>query len=111
MNDNEIINAPETAEESGVGEYKFVKPAKIDGVEVKSIPYDFNALNGANIRRAKGYLQQNGYPVLIKEADEVFHATMFAEAAGISYGDLERFSPRDYIAVADLARDFLYGEE
>ncbi len=109
MKENEIIN--ETAEDSGVGEYEFVKPAKIDGEVRKSIPYDFTMLNGSNIRHAKGELQRSGYTVAVKELDEVFHAAMFAEAAGISIADVERFSPRDYINVADLARDFLYGEE
>lgn len=111
MNENEIINAPETAEEIGVGEYKFVKPAKIDGEVKESIPYDLTMLNGSHIRHAKGELQRIGYHVAVKELDEVFHAAMFAEAAGISLADVERFSPRDYNNVADLARDFLYGEE
>jgi hypothetical protein len=111
MNENEIINAPDTAEESGVGEYKFVKPAKIDGEVKESVPYDFTMLNGSHIRHAKGELQRRGYTVAVKELDEVFHAAMFAEAAGISIAEVEAFSPRDYNAVADLARDFLYGEE
>jgi hypothetical protein len=111
MKENEIINVPDTAEESGVGKYKFVKPAKIDGEEREDIPYDFTELNGSHIRHAKGELQRRGYTVAVKELDEVFHAAMFAEAAGISVADVERFSPRDYNAVADLARDFLYGED
>ena len=111
MNENEIINAPETDEERGVGEYEFVIPTKIDGEEKKSIPYDFTALNGSNIRHARTELQKRGYTVAVKELDEVFHAAMFAEAAGLSYADVERFSPRDYTAVADLAQVFLYGEE
>ena len=110
MKDNEIINES-AVEESGAGKYKFVKPAKIDGEVKEVIAYDFTALNGSNIRNAKAELQRRGYTVAVKELDEVFHAAMFAEAAGISVADVERFSPRDYIAVADLARDFLYDEE
>ena len=111
MKENEIINAPDAVEESGVGEYKFVKPVKIDGEEKESIPYDFTMLNGSHIRHAKSELQKRGYTVAVKELDEVFHAAMFAEAAGISVADVERFSPHDYNNIADLARDFLYGED
>jgi hypothetical protein len=111
MNENEIINATDAVEENGVGDYKFIEHANIDGKKVESIPYDFTELNGSHIRHAKGELQRLGYTVAVKELDEVFHAAMFAEAAGISVADVERFSTRDYNAVADLVRDFLYGED
>lgn len=102
----------ETAEEvAGVGTYTFKSPAKIDGEDVKSINYDFTALDGGNIRHARSELGKTGYVVTVKELDACFHAAMFAEAAGISLADVERFGTRDYENVADIAKDFLYGEE
>lgn len=102
----------ETAEKiAGVGTYTFKQPAKIDGEAVDTIDYDFTAMNGSNIRHAKSELQKRGYTVAVKELDECFHAAMFAEAAGVSIEDVERFGMKDYNAVADIARDFLFGED
>ena len=107
-----LVAVEEAVEETaGVGTYTFKTPTKIDGEEVKTINYDFTALNGGNIRNAKAELQKRGYTVAVKSLDECFHAAMFAEAAGITYGDVERFSTKDYNAVADIAQDFLFGEE
>jgi hypothetical protein len=113
MSENKVVETVEetAAETTGIGEYVFKKPAKIDGEEVKSITYDFTALNGANIRHARSELGKLGYAVTLKELDSCFHAAMFAEAAGVSLADVERFDMRDYEAVSDIAKDFLYGEE
>jgi hypothetical protein len=106
------VKAMETTEEiTGGGVYKFRTPAKIDGEECTEIAYDFTALDGSNIRHARAELGKIGYVVTVKELDSCFHAAMFAEAAGVSLADVERFDMRDYEAVADIAKDFLYGEE
>lgn len=106
------VNVADTVEEiSGVGTYTFKTPTKINGEMVESIDYDFTALDGSNIRHARSELGKVGYVVTVKELDECFHSAMFAEAAGISLADVERFEPRDYESVADIAKDFLYGEE
>ena len=111
-----IVKEAETVEETveeatGVGTYTFKQPAKVDGETVESINYDFTALDGSNVRNARAELGKRGYVVTVKELDECYHAAMFAEAAGISLADVERFSTKDYEAVADIAKDFLYGEE
>lgn len=104
--------AADTVEEiAGVGTYTFKKATKIDGETVDNINYDFTTLDGGNIRHARAELGKAGYVVTVKELDSCYHAAMFAEAAGISLADVERFDTRDYEAVADLAKDFLYGEE
>lgn len=111
-NVNVADTVEETAEEmSGVGTYTFKTPTKINGEMVESIDYDFTALNGSNIRNARTELAKTGYIVSVKSLDACFHSAMFAEAAGISLADVERFEPRDYESVADIAKDFLYGEE
>lgn len=93
------------------GVYKFKKPTKIDGEEVKEIRYDFSEINGAAIRRAKSELQKRGYTVAVKELDEVFHSAIFAMASGLTIDNVEAFSAVDYMGVADIARDFLNGED
>jgi hypothetical protein len=110
------VNVADTVEEnteeiSGVGTYTFKKPTNINGEMVETIDYDFTALNGSNIRHARSELAKTGYVVAVKELDACFHSAMFAEAAGISLADVERFDMRDYENVADIAKDFLYGEE
>lgn len=107
----EVVENEATEEILGVGTYTFKEPTKIDGEEVKTIDYDFTTLDGSNIRHARAQLQRKGYTVAVKELDECFHAAMFAEAAGISLEDVERFGCNDYEAVADIAQDFLYGGE
>lgn len=109
---NALVPVEETAEEiAGVGTYTFKKPTTIDGEEVASINYDFTALNGENVRNARAELGKRGYVISSKLIDECYHAAMFAEAAGISYADVERFGMRDYNAIADIAQAFLFGEE
>lgn len=106
------VNTADTVEEIvGVGTYEFKEPTTIDGEEVKTIDYDFTALDGSNIRHARAELQRKGYTVAVKELDECYHAAMFAEAAGVSLADVERFGCQDYEAVADIAQAFLYGGE
>lgn len=109
------VNVAETVEETteeiaGVGTYIFKTPTKIDGETVESINYDFTTLKGENVRNARTELGKRGYVVSSKMLDVCYHAAMFAEAAGITYADVERFGMKDYDEVADIAQDFLYGE-
>ena len=111
-NEKTAETVEETAEEiAGVGTYTFKSPTNIDGEEIKEINYDFTVLNGANVRNARAELGKRGYVVSTKLLDECYHAAMFAEAAGITYADVERFGMKDYSAVADIAQAFLYGED
>lgn len=113
MNNNKEIVKAEDIQilGSGVGEYHFKKPATIDGNPVESIKYDFNEITGANIRNARAELGKRGYVVSVKEIDECYQAALFAEAAGITYADVDRFSVVDYSAVAAIAGAFLNGED
>lgn len=105
------LTAELVEETTGIGTYVFKAPTKINGEAVEKIDYDFTALDGSNIRNARASLGKVGYVVTVKELDSCFHAAMFAEAAGISLADVERFDMRDYEKVADIAKDFLYGED
>ena len=104
-------NEEVTVENTGVGTYVFKKPTKIDGEEVSEINYDFNAINGAAIRDIRTELGKRAYIVSVPEVDQVFQAGMFAYASGLTLDNVEAFSLRDYMAVTELARDFLLAEE
>lgn len=97
-------------ETSGVGVYKFKNPTVIEGTPVKEITYDLTKINGKAIRSARSALGKRSYAVAIKELDEVFHAALFAEASDLSFDSVEEFSAVDYMAVADIVKDFLKGE-
>ena len=105
----EMNEVTESVKDAGV--YKFKKPTKIDGEVVTEIHYNFSEINGAAIRSAKSELQRRGYTVAVKELDEVFHSAIFAMASGLTIDNVESFSAVDYMGVADIARDFLNGEE
>lgn len=107
------VKANEAANEksSGVGTYVFKQPTTIDGEEVKEINYDFNAINGVAIRDIRTELGKRAYTVSVPEIDQVFHAGMFAHACGLTLDNVEAFALRDYMAVTELARDFLLAEE
>ena len=103
--------AAETAKNTGVGTYVFKKPTKIDGEEVKEITYDFNVINGVAIRDIRTELGKRSYAASVPEIDQVFQAGMFAHASGLTLDNVEAFALRDYMAVTELARDFLLTEE
>ena len=108
---SENNKAVETAQETGVGTYVFKKPTKIDGEEVKEINYDFNSLNGTAIRDIRTELGKRAYAASVPEIDQVFQAGMFAHASGLTLENVEAFALRDYMAVTELARDFLLAED
>ena len=95
----------------GVGTYKLKKPTLIDGVQVKELNYNLEALDGKAIRNIRTTLGRRGYIVSAKEIDSVLHAAMFAEACGLTIDNIEALSATDYMNVADIVRDFLIGEE
>ena len=95
---------------AGVGTYVFKNPTKIDGEEVTEIKYDFTAINGAAIRRARTELGKRSYIVSVPELDQVFHAALFAEAVGLTLDNVEAFSLPDYMNVTKIAGDFLTAE-
>lgn len=111
MSKNETQVEAVVEENDYAGEYILKKPTKIDGEEVTSIKYDFSELNGKAIRMAKSELQKRNYTVAIKELDEVYHATLFAMASGLTVDNIEALSMADYNNVADIARGFLNIEE
>lgn len=108
---DKIVKANEAAENTGVGTYVFKKPTTIDGEVVEQINYDFNVLNGAAIRDIRTELGKRAYAASVPEIDQVFQAGMFAHASGLTLENVEAFSLRDYMAVTEIARDFLLAEE
>lgn len=98
-------------EQSGIGTYVFKKKTVIDGVEVKEVSYDLTQINGASIRRVKSNLTKKNYMVAVKEIDEVFQTAVFAECVGWTIENVEALAMVDYLAIADIVRDFIIGED
>lgn len=86
---------------------KLKKPAMIDGEEKTEIPYDFDELTGKNIQAAVAELRQYELVPGMVEIDTNYHAAIFAQAAGISFGDVSNFKATDYNKAVILARNFL----
>lgn len=107
-NKEEII---EKEEVSGVGVYKLKCPTKIEGEVVTEIPYDLNEINGKTIRNVRTILGKKAYAVALPQFDDVYNAALFAEATGISFDSIEALSAKDFTNIAELVKDFLYGEE
>ena len=97
--------------QSGIGTYVFKKKTVIDGEEVKEISYDLTTVNGAAIRRVKANLQKKNYMAVVKEVDEVFQTAVFAECVGWTIDNMEALAMVDYLALADIVRDFIIGED
>lgn len=91
-----------------MGKLKLYKPINIDGKPVSEIEYDFDSVTGKSIEDACKALTKTGHIILAQETDPVFHAFLFADAAGIAYEDLKRMHAKDYMKATTLVRDFFY---
>lgn len=87
---------------------KLHKPIEIDGKEVNEIEYDLETVTGKDIEDICKALTKNGNVILAQETDPVFHAHVFASAAGIAYEDLRRAGGKDFAKATTLVRDFFY---
>lgn len=86
---------------------KLKKTVLIDGEEVKEVKYDFESLTGKHVDAAFKEARKNGYMITgAYEMDPIIGGYMFAQAAGIDYSDLERFSAKDFAKAGSLGRDF-----
>lgn len=93
-----------------MAELKLVKPIEIDGVTKSVIEYDLDNLKGDAIENAVKRMQKDGYVPMVQEFDAVLHAHIFAEAAGIDYTDVRRFSAKDYFKAVSAVRDFFLND-
>jgi len=84
------------------------KTIEIDGKKVEFLEYDFDSITGESIENACKALIKTGNVILAQETDPVFHAHIFADAAGIAYEDMKRLNGKDYAKATTLVRDFFY---
>lgn len=87
---------------------KLSKSIKIDGVEKIEIEYDFDNLTGNSIEMAIKKVTARKHVITVQETDAILHAVIFAEAAGITYEDVSRFTAKDYMAAGLLVRNFFF---
>lgn len=91
-----------------MAELKLYKPVELDGKKVDKIEYDFDTITGKAIENVCKALTKSGNVILAQETDPVFHAHIFAEAAGIAYEDMKLLHAKDYTRATTLVRDFFY---
>ncbi len=89
---------------------KLVKPIEIDGETKDEVNYDLENLTGDSIENAIKRMQKQGYVPTVQELDPILHAHIFAEAAGIDYLDVRRFSAKDYLNAVSAVRDFFLSD-
>lgn len=87
------------------------KPVLIDGEMITKIKYDFESLTGKNVNAAFAAARKNGYMITgAYEMDPILGCYMFAQAAGIDYLDVKRFSAVDYKRAGSIGRDFFISD-
>lgn len=89
------------------------KPIKINGVEVKKLPYDFDNMTAKDKINIGKRIKQDGIPISVEELDSDYHFYLFAGAvvkANPSYdiSDVMRLSAKDAREGSMKARDFFY---
>ena len=91
------------------------KPLKVDGEELKELPYDFESMTAGNMLRATRDMVAAGFPrASLQEFDADFHLFLFAKAVEIatkekvSVPDVMRLSAADAIKGGTLARNFFF---
>lgn len=92
---------------------KLSKAIKINGNEVKELPYDFENMTAKDKINASRKMKEVGLPVTIEETDPDYHFYLFAEAvvkadSNITTEDVMRISAKDAQRAAAMARDFFY---
>lgn len=89
---------------------KLKKPVMIDGESKTEIPYDLDALTGADIELVYNQLKKKGIAVGAIEIDTSYHMALFAQAAGIDYEDVKRMSARDCKNAVVAVRSFFVSD-
>lgn len=93
--------------------FKLSKPIKIDGKEVKELPYDFEAMTAKDKIEVGKEMKAAGIPISVAEIDPDYHLYLFAKAVSkadpsITTADVMRMSAKDADRAAALARNFFY---
>lgn len=89
--------------------FKLSKPFLLDGNMVTEIEVDLEGITGVSISNAFRNVTADRQVVTMQESDPNLHAAIFAEAAGMDYGDVKRLPAKDFVWAGMLIRNFLYG--
>lgn len=92
---------------------KLSKPIKVNGEEVKELPYDFENMTAKDKIEAGKEMKAAGIPMTVAEIDSDYHFYLFAKAvnkanSAITTEDVMRMSAKDADRAAALARNFFY---
>ena len=87
---------------------KLKKPVDINGEEVTEIKYDIDKLTGEDFEIALKQLSERKHVVKVQELDPMFHAALFALAAGLCLNDIMQLGAKDLAKAGLLVRNFMY---
>ena len=82
------------------------KPFMLDGQEVTEIEYDLESLTGKELNNASMELKKRGIIIVQPEIDLDYQSALFAEAAGMSFEDVQRLPIKDFQKACGLVAAF-----
>lgn len=88
------------------------KPLKVNGEELKELPFDFEELTAKDLHKISKDLKSRGIPVTVLALDYEYQLSTFAEAVkkanrDVTMNDILRLSAHDAMKATGLARSFL----
>ncbi|RPF41914.1 tail assembly chaperone E/41/14-like protein [Hydrogenoanaerobacterium saccharovorans] len=88
------------------------KPLKVNGEELKELPFDFEELTAKDLHKISKDLKNRGIPVTVLALDYEYQLSTFAEAVkkvnrDVTMNDILRLSAHDAMKATGLARSFL----
>ncbi len=86
--------------------FKLSKPVTINGAEKSEIEYDLESLTGADVQQALKELANKSYMPGSTEVDPLYHAAIFAQAAGLSLDDVSLLKAKDFNKITQIVRNF-----
>jgi len=106
-------------------EIKLSKAIHVNGVEVSSLPYDFESMTAMDKIAATRHMTSMGFPASnVEELEPVYHLFLFSVAVEVAtrgnpgegpgasgrvtVQDVLRISAKDAQKAGELARDFFY---
>lgn len=89
------------------------KPLKVNGNEIKELPYDFENLTAKDKLNAGKKFKTAGFSGSLQELDPDYHFFIFVEAvakadSSITEQDLNRMSMQDTVTASSLVRNFFF---
>lgn len=86
---------------------RLIKPFEWEGKTYTEFVFDFEGLKGADLIAVEDEITMDGSYIITPEISTPYMAKLAARAAGVGSDVIENLPVRDFIAVKNMARDFL----